>query len=382
MTHAHRQRAVDARSAGNPLVGELDVLGVVRCHGHDLLAPVAGLGHPVRVGGAGHGDVRAPHDEVARVPPVARFGDVGLVAEHLRGGVGQIGIPVVERQHRCADELEEPRARRVGHGGHRGDRREARDPVRSPALDGVDVRCGDHLDDFVPARPHQPALAARAGVCRPRRRILLDRRPGDDRIADDGLGGAELLEQDAADVGVANPGGGVGVPGEGGATRAAARLVFGAVRPGRRIVGLLGLPGDDPVLDVDLPRAGPGAVDAVGRTDDLVVGPAVPVEAVALTPPDLVQGAAVVGHRGAFGLGEKAARADQGVREGAVQTGRLGCGGTLHLGGHRVSPSGAAVVNGVSVVTLTKQRVGPTKGRTSMATSCSPTWSSAPVMRP
>ena len=38
--------------------------------------------------------------------------------------------------------------------------------------------------------------------------------------------------------------------------------------------------------------------------------------------------------------------------------------------------------NSVAVVTLTRQRVGPTKGRTSMATSVSPTWVSDPVMSP
>ncbi len=58
-------------------------------------------------------------------------------------------------------------------------------------------------------------------------------------------------------------------------------LVLRAVRADRGVVGLLRLPRDDPVLDVDLPGAGARAVDAVGRADDLVVAPAVPVEDVA-----------------------------------------------------------------------------------------------------
>ena len=69
----------------------------------------------------------------------------------------------------------------------------------------------------------------------------------------------------------------------------------GLVRPDRRVVGLLGLPGDDPVLDVDLPRAGPGAVDAVGGAHHLVVAPAVPVEGVRAAAALLGQGAQVVG---------------------------------------------------------------------------------------
>src|SRR4026209_2189049 len=75
-----------------------------------------------------------------------------------------------------------------------------------------------------------------------------------------------------------------GRPARSGGRRAAARLVFGDVRPVRRVVGLLRLPGDDPVLDVDLPRAGSGAVDTAGRADDLVVLPAVAVEALPLAP--------------------------------------------------------------------------------------------------
>src|SRR5699024_11051887 len=66
--------------------------------------------------------------------------------------------------------------------------------------------------------------------------------------------------------------------GERRATRTAARLVLGGVRTDRRVVGLLGFPGDDPVLDVDLPRARARAVDAVGRPHLLVVTPPLAVE--------------------------------------------------------------------------------------------------------
>src|SRR5699024_8246683 len=77
------------------------------------------------------------------------------------------------------------------------------------------------------------------------------------------------------------PGGGVGVPGGRRSAGAAARLVLRPVVAHRRVVGLLRLPGDDPVLDVDLPGAGPGAVHPVRGADHLVVTPPVPVEGVA-----------------------------------------------------------------------------------------------------
>ena len=88
VTHGHRQGTVGAGGGRHPLVGELHVLGIVRRDGDDLLAAIARLGHPVGVRRAGQRDIGAPHDEVARVPPVAGLGDIGLVTEHLRRGVG------------------------------------------------------------------------------------------------------------------------------------------------------------------------------------------------------------------------------------------------------------------------------------------------------
>src|SRR4029078_9819772 len=106
-----------------------------------------------------------------------------------------------------------------------------------------------------------------------------------DRVAETRLRVAVHLEQHTADVRVAHPRGRVGVPGEGRALGAAARFVLRPVGADGGVVGLLRLPRDDPVLDVDLPRAGAGAVDAVGRADDLVVLPAVAVEGLPLAPP-------------------------------------------------------------------------------------------------
>ena len=69
----------------------------------------------------------------------------------------------------------------------------------------------------------------------------------------------------------------------------------GGVRANRRIVGLLGLPGDDAVLDIDLPRARAGAVHAVGRPHLLVVAPALVPELLGLPAPLAEQAAAVIG---------------------------------------------------------------------------------------
>src|SRR5262249_13852831 len=149
----------------------------------------------------------------------------------------------------------------VGDHGHGRDRGEAGDAVRAVFLDGVHVCGGDDVDGFVPAGTDQAAFAAGLLVAAAGRGVVLGRGPGGGRVAAGrGLGGAELFEQHAADIGVAHARGGVGVPGERGAARAAARLVFGPVGADRGIVRGLRLPGDDAVFDVHLPAARAGAV--------------------------------------------------------------------------------------------------------------------------
>src|SRR5699024_12032426 len=108
-------------------------------------------------------------------------------------------------------------------------------------------------------------------------------------------------------------------PGAGGPAVAPPGLVLGLVRPGRGIVGLLGLPGDRSVLHVDLPGAGAGAVVAVGGAHDLVMAPPLAVEGVAAAATHPVGLAIVLGD--ALGAAEHPARPDQGVITGESRPG-------------------------------------------------------------
>ena len=140
------------------------------------------------------------------------------------------------------------------------------------------VRSGDHLDHLLPGGAHEPALAALALV-------ESATSPGSSTISAQASTGspsrvaglAEHLQQAAPDVGVLEPQRRVRVPGERRAPRATARLVIGHLGARLGVVDRLRLPGDQAVLDVDVPGAGPGAVDAMGRADDLVMRPAAPV---------------------------------------------------------------------------------------------------------
>jgi hypothetical protein len=157
-----------------------------------------------------------------------------------------------------------------------GNGREADDAVRAVLLDGVHIGRGDDLVDFVPAgtgKAAQPAhllVGAAPGV------VLDDAGPGGHRVMRQ-AGFAPALQQPPAHHGVFHAVGAVQVPAVAGAARAAARFVVGHVPAGARVVRLLGFPGDDAALDVDLPAAAAGAVHAVGGAHDLVVGPAVAV---------------------------------------------------------------------------------------------------------
>ncbi len=197
--------------------------------------------------------------------------------------IGQVGVPVVERDHGATEQARVPGAGRVGSHRHGGDRREAGDPVRSPGLDRVHLSRGDELNRLVPAGPDEAPLATRRLVARPALRVAHQLGPGEDRVPEASACLAVHLEQHAAHIGEADPSGRVRVPREGRTPRAPTRLVLGRVRADRRVVGLLGLPGDDAVFHVHLPRARPGAVDAVGGPDDAVVRPAVAVEDVAIS---------------------------------------------------------------------------------------------------
>ena len=167
---------------------------------------------------------------------------------------------------------------RTAPGCPRRDRGEAHHPVRAEGADRVNVRRGDQLADLRPGRPHEPAHPPGVLVPRGALRIRGDLRPRGHRITQPRPGLAPDAEQLAAHVRVADPGRGVGVPGKRRPARAPPRLILRRVRAGRRVVGLLRLPGDDPVLDVHLPRARPRAVHPVRRPHHLVVPPPLTVE--------------------------------------------------------------------------------------------------------
>jgi hypothetical protein len=141
-----------------------------------------------------------------------------------------------------------------------------------------------------PGRPCR-GPAGRSGV----RGVAHDVRPGQHRVTQPCLRLPVHVDEDTPGVRIAHARRGVRVPGEGRTPGAATRLVVGAVRTCRRVVGLLGLPGDDAVLDVHLPRTGAGAVHAVGGADYLVVAPPVAVEHVPAPSPAPEDGPPVIG---------------------------------------------------------------------------------------
>ncbi len=296
MAHRHREGRVGPGLGVQPDVGELRGLAVVGGD-HDALRPlVAGLGVEVSIGRAGLGHVGAPEDQEHGVVPVGALGHVGLLAPGLRRARGQVAVPVVERERGAADEREVAHPGRVGDHRHRGDRREPADPVRPVLPHRVHVGRGDDLVDLFPGRADEAAQAAHRLIGAPPLGVLDDSRPRiDGRPARSRL--APHPQQPPAHHRVLEAVAAVEVPGVARAARAPARLVVGHLRPRARVVGLLGLPGDDAALDVDLPAAPSGAVDPVRGAHDLVVLPAV---AVALLP-----GAALGGHH-AVPIGERA----------------------------------------------------------------------------
>ena len=262
----------------DPLVRVLgDLVEVGREHDH-LRAVRARLAGEVHVGRAGHVQVGTHDREELGVEPVRGLVDVRLLAPGLGGCVGQIAVPVVERQVDAAHQLQHPSTRRVREHRHGRDRGEADDAVGTVLLDRVHRRGGDDLEYRVPGGAAQPALAPGALVACALGRVGHERRPSVYGILVRGTGLAPQVEQRAPDVGVLHAQRAVEIPGVGDAALAPTRLVGRNRLVDDRIVERLHLPGDDPVLGVDVPRAATRAVHAVRAAHDVVVLPAVAVE--------------------------------------------------------------------------------------------------------
>ena len=316
VAHCHSQCRVGTCLCGQPLVSELGVVSVVGAHGDNLGTAVANLGDPVSVRGTGQRNVCTPHDEVCSVPPVARFGHVGLVAEDLRGSHGKVSVPVVEAGHHAAHQLDVANTRAEGHHRHCRNRGEAGVTVGTVVLDGVHVSSSHQLESLSPGRAHQTTLTACVHVACTLSGVGHDGVEGVHGVVVDCLRFAVHLQQETANVGVLNASGRVGVPRECCTAGATTGLVLGAVGTNRGVVGFLCFPGDNAVLDVHLPGAGAGAVHAVGRANFLIVAPTVAVEGVTFTAAFTEDGAAV------FSLipaGEELTELDQLIGKGAVR---------------------------------------------------------------
>ncbi len=237
----------------------------------------------MRVRAAGLRHVGAPGDDVTGVVPVGGFRHIGLFAPGHRRSGWQITVPVVEAQAGAAQQRQITGARRVRDHRHRRNRGETRDAVRAVGFDGPDVGGGNQLIQLLPAGADKSAASAHFFVAGGFLRVGHDRRPGLYRIAVLCQRLAPQFNQTLAHQRILQPVSAVEIPGVAGPTRAAPRLVVRQVGAGARIVGLLRFPGNQPVLDVDLPATGTGTVNAVCGAHHFVVLPALAIAVLPVT---------------------------------------------------------------------------------------------------
>src|SRR5690554_3458147 len=296
VAHGHAQGSVCALLRVQPLVRQLGHFRIVRSNRNGLGVFVAYFGEEVGVRGTGLGHVGTPGNDVAGVVPVRRFRHVGLLTPGLWGGRRQVAVPVVEAHAHATDHRQVTAAGGVGHHGHGKNRREADDTVRAELLGGVNVGGSNQLVDFVPVGTNETTHTTAGLVLGGFLGVFNNRRPGLHRVVELNTGRTPELHQALAHQRVLQAVGAVHVPGIACTPGAAAGLVVWQVRAGTGIVGLLGFPGDQAVLDVDLPAAGAGAVYAVSGTHHLVVLPALAVAVFPLAA-DFVGFAVAVGER-------------------------------------------------------------------------------------
>ncbi len=277
VAHCHGQGAVGALFRCQPLIAEFGHFRKVRRDGNGFGAFVAHFGKEVGVRGTGLRHVRPPGDDIAGVVPVGGFRHVGLFPPGHRRGGGQVAVPVIEAQAGPAQQGEIAGARSVRDHRHRRDRREARHPVRPVVFDGPDVGGGDKLVQLFPVRANKPTVTARLLVALALLRVIHDGVPGEHRIAVLAQRLAPQLNQLAAYQRVFQAVGAVEIPGVAGPARAAARLMVRQVGAGAGVVGLLGFPGDQAILDVDFPATGAGTVHAVSGPHNFVELPSLAI---------------------------------------------------------------------------------------------------------
>jgi len=220
--------------------------------------------------------VGTPKNEVSRVIPISRFRYIRLFAPSHGGCRRQVAIPIVETHADAAEQAQIARPRRVTDHRHGRDRGEPKHSVGSVVTHGIGICRRDDFRRFVPGRADKAALTACLHVTGPQDRIRLDLRPGFDRA----LCLTQLtpdLHKTSTHQWVLHPVRTVEIPAVACAACATPGFVIGKVRACARIIRLLGFPGHDPGLHIDLPGTGPRAVHPVGGAHDLIVTPTVPI---------------------------------------------------------------------------------------------------------
>ena len=230
------------------------------------------------VGRARHVQACAHVGDHLGVIPVGALANVGLLAPNFREGGGKVAVPVVEAEVHAAEQLQKPRAGRIAEHGHRGNRREAEDAVRTVFLRRMDIGGRHEFQDLVPACPSEAALAACVLVFLALFLVVLQCLPGLERIAGFFLLLAIGIDQRAPDQRILDPQRTVQIPGVGNSALTSARLVRGKGVLQQRIIQLLRFPDHNAVLDVYLPGAAAGAVHPVRAADDAVMLKAIAVK--------------------------------------------------------------------------------------------------------
>ena len=279
----HPPGAVLARVDGDPFIRVLRHHVKVGREDPELRPVVPSFREEVAIGSSRHPDIGSHRDQHLRVIPVGTFRDIGLLSPRLGGRGREIAVPVIERQRNAANELHQPGTGGITHHRHGRNGRKARNAIRPMLLDRIDHRCGDDLDGSRPIDAAQPPLATCSLPAFASFGVLDETLPGIDRVGVIGTGLLPQIQQRSPNVGILHTQWAVEIPTERDASLATTRFIRRQSRFEPGIVQPLHLPGDDAVLDVNVPSASTRAIHAMRAAHDFVVLPAVPVELFPLT---------------------------------------------------------------------------------------------------
>lgn len=251
-------------------IGEIGGLRIVGEEEERIWEIVEGLSIEMRVGSEGMRKVGEKKNEEKGIVKVWRLRKVCMIEKGNGRRRRKIEIKVVEGNEEEEEKRKIKRERRIGKNRNGRDRREEKKEVREIGIGSIGVGGGDDIVEIIKCRKKKEEEEEKINIIGKIGRVMMDGRKWGKRSIK-----RELIEKkikkEREDKRIFKEVGRVDVKDIDRKERKEERLVVRKIREGERIVGMMGLKGDDEEIEIDIKREGEGEVKEMGGEKDIVV---------------------------------------------------------------------------------------------------------------